>query len=128
LAMYVDDTLCLGHKEELEWMYKEIQKKFKIEKLGRLKKHLQIWYEWKNDKITKQLYLEASMPKLLEEIIINYKTATGKEAKLSSVPATPGKCLRKNEGHTVMLDEYRSLVGKIMYEKSCITLSNWHQS
>jgi hypothetical protein len=107
-------TLCLGHKEELEWMYKEIQKKFKIEKLGRLKKHLGIWYEWKNDKITKELYLEASMPKLIEEIIINYKTATGKEAKLSSVPATPGKCLRKNEGQTLMLDAYRSLVGKIM--------------
>jgi Reverse transcriptase (RNA-dependent DNA polymerase) len=62
LAMYVDDTLCLGHKEELERMYKEIQKKFKIEKLGRLKKHLGIWYESKNDKITKELYLEASMP------------------------------------------------------------------
>jgi hypothetical protein len=29
LAMYVvDDTLCLGHKEELEWLYKEMQKKF----------------------------------------------------------------------------------------------------
>jgi predicted acyltransferase (DUF342 family) len=35
LVMYVDDTLCLGHNEELEWMCKEIQKKFKIEKLGR---------------------------------------------------------------------------------------------
>jgi hypothetical protein len=66
-------------------------------------------------KITKELYLEASMPKLIEEIIINYKKATGKEAKLSSVPATPVKCLRKNEGQTMMLDEYRSLVGKIMY-------------
>jgi hypothetical protein len=60
LAMYVDDTLCLGHKEELEWMNKEIQKNFKIEKLGRLKIHLGIWYEWKNDKVTKELYLEAS--------------------------------------------------------------------
>jgi hypothetical protein len=30
------------------------------------------------------------MPKLLEEIITNYKMATGKEAKISSVPATPG--------------------------------------
>jgi Reverse transcriptase (RNA-dependent DNA polymerase) len=48
LALYVDDTLCLGQKEELEWMYsKEIQKKFKIEKLGKLKKHLGILYEWK---------------------------------------------------------------------------------
>jgi hypothetical protein len=130
VAMYVDDTLCLGHKEELEWMYKKIQKKFKIEKLGRLKKHLGIWYEWKNDKITKELYLEASMPKLIEEIIVNYKNATGKEAKLSSVPATPGKCLRKNEGQTMMLDEYRSLVGKIMYytTKLAPELSNasWH--
>jgi hypothetical protein len=35
-----------------------IQKKFKIGKLGRLKKHLGIWYKWKNDKITKELYLE----------------------------------------------------------------------
>jgi Reverse transcriptase (RNA-dependent DNA polymerase) len=50
LAMYVDDTLFLGHKEELEWMYREVQKKFKIEKLGRLKKHLGIWHEWNNDK------------------------------------------------------------------------------
>jgi hypothetical protein len=36
------------------------------------------------------------MPKLIEEIIINYKKAKGKEEKLSSVPATPGKCLRLN--------------------------------
>jgi hypothetical protein len=95
-------------------MYKEIQKKFKIEKLGRLKKHLGIWYEWENDKVPK-LYLEASMPKLIEEIFANCKKATGKEAKLSSIPATPGKCLRKHEVQPVMLDEYRSLVGKIMY-------------
>jgi hypothetical protein len=35
--------------------------------------------------------------------------------KLSSAPAIPGKCLRKHEGKTVMLDEYILLVGKIMY-------------
>jgi hypothetical protein len=103
-------------------MYKEIQKKFKIEKLGTLKNHLGIWCEWKNDKITKELYLEDSMPKLIEEFII----ATGKEAKRSIVPATPGKCLRKNKGQTVVLDEYRSLVGKIMYHttKRAPELSN----
>jgi hypothetical protein len=115
-AMYVDDTLCLGHKEELEWMYKEIQKKiFKVEKLGRLKNHFGIWYEWNNDKVPNELYLEASMPKLIKEIITNYKKATGKEAKLSSVAATPVKCLRKHEGQPVMLDEYISLVGKVMH-------------
>jgi hypothetical protein len=66
------------------------------------------------------------MPKLIEEIIVNYKKATGKEAKFSSVPVTPGKCLRKNEGQTVMLEEHRSLVGKIMYYT--ITLLSWHLS
>jgi hypothetical protein len=55
------------------------------------------------------------MPKWIEEIITNYKKATRKEAKLSSVPATPEKCLRKHEGQPVKLDEFRSLVGKIMY-------------
>jgi hypothetical protein len=72
-----------------------------------LKKHLGIWYEWKNDKVTKELYLEASMPNFMEEIIINNKKKTGKEAKFSSVPATPGKCLSKHEGQPVMLDEYK---------------------
>jgi Reverse transcriptase (RNA-dependent DNA polymerase) len=98
LAMYVDDTLCLGHKEELECMYNEIQKKFKIEKLGRLNKHLRIWYESKNDKVTQELNLEASIPKLTEEVIISYNKSIGKKEKLSSVPATEhwielGKCV-----------------------------------
>ena len=115
MALYVDDTLCLGIKEELEWMYKEIQRKFKIEKLGRLKKHLGIWYEWKTEKGTGELYLEASMPKLIEEIIDNFKKAKGKDAKLYTTPGSPGKCLKKNTGDTIKLDEYRSLVGKIMY-------------
>jgi hypothetical protein len=72
--------------------------------------------------------LADSMPKLIEEIIINYKKATGKEAKLSSVPATPAKCLRKNEGQTMMLDEYRSLAGKIMYNTTKLAPEpkNWH--
>jgi hypothetical protein len=75
-----------------------------------LKNSLGIFYEWKNDKVT-----ESSIPEMLEEIIINYKKETEKEATLSSVPATPGSWLRKHERQPVMLDEYRSLVGKIMY-------------
>jgi Reverse transcriptase (RNA-dependent DNA polymerase) len=81
LALYVDDTLCLGQKEELEWMYREIQMKFKIEKLGKLKKHLGIWYEWKTEKGTGELYLEASTSKLIEGIIDNYKKAMEKKPR-----------------------------------------------
>jgi hypothetical protein len=108
LALYVGDTLCLGQKGELEWMYKEIQKKFKIEKkLGKLKQHLGIWYEWKTEKGTGELYLEARMPKLIEEITDNHKKATGKETKIYTTPGAPGKCL------PVKVE--RSLVGMIMY-------------
>jgi hypothetical protein len=54
------------------------------------------------------------MHKLIEEICINFKKATRKDTKISSVPATPGNCLRKHYGQPVKLDEYISLVGKIM--------------
>jgi hypothetical protein len=47
LVLYVDDTLCAGEKNKVEWAYKMIESKVKIEKLGRLKKNLGIWYEWK---------------------------------------------------------------------------------
>jgi hypothetical protein len=63
-------------------MYKEIQKKFKIEELGKPEKHLGIFYKWKTEKGTGELYLEAGMPKLIEEIIDNYKKETGKEARI----------------------------------------------
>ena len=55
------------------------------------------------------------MPKLIEEIIDNYKIATRKEVKIYTTQGTPGKCLMKHTGEPVKLDAYRSLVGKVMY-------------
>jgi hypothetical protein len=95
-------------------MYRELQKKFKIDKLGKLNKHLEICYEWKTEKGKGDLYLEASMPKLIGEII-DYKKAIGREAKIYTTPGTPGECLLKHTGEPVKIDEYISLVGKIMY-------------
>jgi hypothetical protein len=54
------------------------------------------------------------MPKLIEEIIINFNLATGNEENIYTKPRTPGKCLSKNKGEPVMLGEYQSLVGKII--------------
>jgi hypothetical protein len=86
----------------------------KIEKLGRLKKHFGIWYEWKKDKLG-NTYLEATMPKMIEEKIAKFEKATGKKAKAYATPGYPGKTLRKNEGAMIELDAYRSIVGKILY-------------
>jgi hypothetical protein len=125
LVLYVDDTLCTGRKEEVEWAYKMIEKEMKIERLGKLKKHLGIWYKWKKDEQGNQ-YLEAHMPKMVEEITQKFFKATGKEAKEYDTPGPPGKTLRKNEGPIIELDEYRSIVGKIMYfaTKLCPDVSN----
>jgi hypothetical protein len=83
-------------------------------KLGKLKKHLCIAYDWKQEKLG-NIYLEASMPKMIEEISEKFEKARGKKAKVYATPGTPGKTLRKNEGAMLDLDAYRSIVGKIIY-------------
>jgi Reverse transcriptase (RNA-dependent DNA polymerase) len=113
LVLYVDDTLCAGERKEVEWAYKKIEEKIKIVKLGRLKKHLGTIYEWKQDK-SGNTYLEASMPKMIDEISEKFEKARGKKAKEYTTPGTPGKTLKKNEGTMVDIDAYRSIVGKIM--------------
>jgi hypothetical protein len=67
-----------------------IESKVKIEKLGRLKKHLGIWYDWKKDKLG-NTYLEATMPKMIEEISEKFEKATGKKAKAYAISGTTGK-------------------------------------
>jgi Reverse transcriptase (RNA-dependent DNA polymerase) len=94
LVLYVDDTLCAGERKEVEWAHKKIEEKIKIVKLGRLKKHLGIIYEWKQDKMG-NTYLEASMPKMIDEISVKFEQARGKKAKEYATPGTPGKTLRK---------------------------------
>jgi hypothetical protein len=86
--------------------------KIKIVKLGRLKKHLGIMYDWKQDKLG-NIYLEASMPKMIDEISEKFELARGKKAKEYATPGKPGKTLRKNEGNMVGIDAYRPIVGKL---------------
>jgi hypothetical protein len=51
LVLYVDDTLCAGERKEVQWSYKKIEENIKIVTLGKLKKHLGIAYDWKQDKL-----------------------------------------------------------------------------
>jgi hypothetical protein len=114
LALYVDDTLCTGPRKWVEWAYEQIETKYKIEKLGPLKKHLGIWWEWKKDE-KDNTYLIATMPKMIDEIEAKYKETMDKPAKPAGTPGFPGKHLPKNTGEIIKIDEYRSIVGKLMY-------------
>jgi hypothetical protein len=114
LVSYVDDTLCVGERKEVEWAYKKIDEKIKIVKLGKLKKQYGIVYDWKQDNLG-NTYLEASMPKMIDEISEKFEKARGKKTKVYVTQGTPGKTLRKNEGTIIDLGTYRSIVRKIMY-------------
>jgi hypothetical protein len=50
-------------------------------KLEKLKKHLGIAYDWKQDKLG-NTYLEASMPKMIDGISEKFERARGKKAKV----------------------------------------------
>jgi hypothetical protein len=82
LVLYVGDTLCAGERKEVEWAYKKIEEKIKTVKLGRLKKHFGIIYDWKQDK-SGNTYLEASIPKMIYEI--SEKFEQQEERKLRNI-------------------------------------------
>jgi hypothetical protein len=112
---HVDDTQLCGEKEWIEWFKKGIKQRFNYTDLGKLKKHLGIWYEWKTDENGETIII-ATMPKMVREIIEAYEKYIGKAVKAYTTPGAPGVTLEKNpETESVGLDAYRKIVGKIMY-------------
>jgi hypothetical protein len=116
LAIHVDDTIIAGFTRDIEEFLVEFQKHLKIERLGKLKKHLGIWWEWLTEP-NGEVYLRASMPKMLEEVRAAYLEATGKDLKPADTPGYPGKTIPKiAEGeHLHKPTAYRSILGKLMY-------------
>jgi hypothetical protein len=55
------------------------------------------------------------MPKMVKEVQEKFEVATKKKPKVATTPGFPNKVLEKNQGEIENLDDYRSIVGKIMY-------------
>ena len=113
LSIHVDDVIVAGMAEHLEDLKVKIKERFNITDLGQLKKHLGVNYEWGTDE--EGDYVKAEMKKNAEKFINCYEKMFEKNVKVAKTPGFPGKCLNKNEGEVIMLDEYRSLVGQIMF-------------
>jgi hypothetical protein len=111
---HVDDTILFGPKREIEWFKVGVKKRFNYSDLGKLKKHLGVWYEWKETNLGER-FLIGSMPKLVKEIIESFEKHMGRKAKEYNTPGTPGISLLKNTAETVDAEKYRSIVGKYMY-------------
>jgi hypothetical protein len=111
---FVDDTLLLGLKTEIEWYKEGVKSRFDYTDLGELRKHLGVWYEEKMDE-NGERYLVATMPKKVREIIELYEEHIGKNAKEYSIPGTAGLCTMKWCEDPIEHTMYRRIVGKIMF-------------
>ena len=114
IAVHVDDSLITGRQSEVTKLMDEFEKHLKIERLGPLKKHLGVWWEFCTDD-DGEIFLKASMEKMRAEIISDFEKATGKEVKLFSTPGYPGTTLETHKGEPVQLTDFRSVLGKLLY-------------
>ena len=114
LIVVVDDTLCIGETETILKFKEEFKKNFTVTDLGRLKKHLGVWYERKKDEEGE--YFELSMTDFAKEMIEDYEKANKGPIKEAASPAVPGSSLIKQKEHAPLRQkEYRSFVGRIMW-------------
>jgi hypothetical protein len=114
VTTFVDDLAVSGTTNSIKWFAEQMQKRFKIKKLGRLKKHLGVWYEWSRDE-NNNICIKASMNEIIQEASDKFLNVIGHVANLAPTPGYPNKTLSKHKGDPIMITEYRSLVGKCMY-------------
>ena len=56
-----------------------------------------------------------NFPQPPDAFVRKYEESAGKKAKLAATPGYPHQVLQKNEEETVDIDNYRSLVGKLLF-------------
>ena len=113
MVTFVDDIICVAKKEDIEELKQEIRTRFNISELGRLSKHLGIYYEKKKDEISE--YFELGMDKYFDEVVRDYEALRGK-VPLADTPGFPGESLvRQLDEPIVELKPYRRILGKTMW-------------
>ena len=61
------------------------------------------------------------MDDYVDNMVDTFKNKFGRKIKPYDTPGEPGKHLKKNGDETMMLDEYRSIVGKLIYYSTKIS-------
>jgi hypothetical protein len=80
VAVYVDDCIVAGTKDEVESFKTGVKRRFKITDLGPIKKHLGVWYEHKEDG-DDQEYFRMTMEGYKDDILKDWKEVTGKDPR-----------------------------------------------
>ncbi|MFM8622139.1 MAG: reverse transcriptase domain-containing protein, partial [Holophagaceae bacterium] len=115
VTVYVDDVLYAGSKEARLWFKNQVKSRFNIVDLGKLSKHLGVWYKHKHDK-GKRGYYEMSMIKYQSEILSDFEEATGRKVTKAATPGYPGETLvRSTDSEVIDIENFRKLLGKCMW-------------
>jgi hypothetical protein len=113
IAVYVDDCILTGEQPEIDEFKKNVQTRFNISDLGQLKKHLGVWYERCKDKTGE--YYKMTMKKYQDDIVLDWEQIAGGKAKKAKTPGFPGETLRKNTEQEVDKENYRKILGRLMW-------------
>ena len=115
IAVYVDDVLMAGESEMIKNFKEQFKKTYKITDLGKLKRHLGVWYEWIKD--NEESMVKIHMDDMAEKIVKEYERLTNGTVKKWNSPGYSRIKLTKpeNEDEIYKQEEYRSMVGKVMY-------------
>ena len=112
LIHHVDDAIITGHKNIVREIKAAISKVMGVKDEGTLSKHLGVTYEFQGDG---SLIMQQS--EYIKDIIDTYEDMFG-PCKSFSTPGYPGTTLSradKENEEPVLLSEYRSFVGKILF-------------
>ena len=74
VAVYVDNVLFSSKEEEMQKFKTTYKDTYKIIELGKVKKHLEIWYEWINNKDGSSIKMH--IDDMARKIVKEYKELT----------------------------------------------------
>lgn len=114
VSVTVDDCAITGTNENIEWFMDGVEERFNITRDDVISKHLGVKYEW-GTREDGMAFCKATMDKKVNATVDYYEKYIGKPVKEYSTPGVPNENLTKYDGDPIDIDEYRSLVGKIMF-------------
>ena len=109
MVIHVDDCAISGMPETVENIKRAIGKQLSVKDEGILSRHLGVSYTWNEDGS-----LKIHQNDYVDEIIKKFEKDFGK-CRSFATPGYPGHSYLKFEGEPVMLTEYRSYVGKLLF-------------
>ena len=122
VAVYVDDVLISGKKKEIHKFKTKFKQKYKIIDLGKLKRHLGIWYEWIKNKegSTNKMHMDDMARKIVKE----YEELTHGAVKKWTSPDYPSVKLTKSNSEDEVINEegYRLMVGNLVNKTHLVCL------